>query len=95
MSEREEYRKKLKARLDEMDAEIDKLQAKARRADAEASLEAKQQMTELREKRDEARNKFEQLGKATGEASHDIKTGAEAAWNSLNAALDNARSRYR
>jgi hypothetical protein len=50
MSNRDAYVRKLKAKLDEWNAEIDKLQAKAELAEAEAKIEYEKQLADLRAK---------------------------------------------
>ena len=62
MDEKNVYRKKLEARLDQWRAEIDKLQSKAVEASADARLEYDKQIKELRSQQDEARQKLNECG---------------------------------
>src|SRR6056297_2046857 len=92
--EKDAYRQKLEARLDQWRAEIDKLQAKAAEAGADARVEYEKQVDELREKQDEAREKLKELDNASDDAWQDIKEGVEKAWESLGDAVKSARERF-
>jgi uncharacterized coiled-coil DUF342 family protein len=95
MSEkRDAYVQKLKAKMDEWNAEIDKLAAKADQADGEAKIEYHKQVEDLRAKRKGVEDKLAALHQAGEGAWEDLKTGIESAWDSLGNALKSAASRF-
>ncbi|SDC02474.1 coiled coil domain-containing protein [Ruegeria marina] len=94
MDEKNAYRQKLEARLDQWRADIDKLQAKANEASADARLEYEKQIEKLRGLQQEAREKLEKLDQAGGEAWKDLKSGIEKAWDDLGAAVKSASERF-
>jgi hypothetical protein len=95
MSEREQYIEKVKAQLDQWNAEIDKLQAKADEAEADAKIEYEKQINELRAQRDEAEAKAKELQETSNDAWADMKAGFDRAWDSLSNAFANAMSRFK
>jgi len=94
MSDREEYVKKFKTKLDEFDADIDKLEAKARDAQADAQAQYHKQIESMREMRDEAMTRYSEMQSATADAWEAMAKGSEKAWNDWLAALDEARSKF-
>ena len=94
MDEKNAYRQKLEARLDQWRAEIDKLEARTVEASADARLKYKGEIKELRAKQDEAREKLDELGDAQGQAWNDLKSGLEVAWDELGKAVRNATGRF-
>ncbi|MBJ3762531.1 coiled coil domain-containing protein [Maribius pontilimi] len=94
MDEKNAYRRKLEARLDQWRAEIDKLQNKAAEASADARQEYDEQVRNLREQQQDARAKLMELDDASGEAWKDLKKGVERAWDDLGAAVKKARKRF-
>ncbi|WP_305907331.1 hypothetical protein Q9L42_016450 [Methylomarinum sp. Ch1-1] len=95
MSNRSDYVKKMKAKLDEWNADIDRLEARAEAAQADLQIEYQQQIEALKEERDEAAAKLKTLEAASDEAWEDIKSGVEMAWTSLHSAVDSAISRFK
>ncbi|MFO8048848.1 MAG: coiled coil domain-containing protein [Desulfosudaceae bacterium] len=95
MTAKEAYEKKLKAQLEQWDAEIDKLQAKAKQADADAQLEYHKRIEELQALRDKANQKLTELKNASENAWEDLKVGAELARDSLASAIKSATSRFK
>jgi uncharacterized coiled-coil DUF342 family protein len=95
MSNREAYEQKLKAKLDEWQAEIDKLRAKARGAEADARIEREKEAERLEAKRDEMRQKLKEMREAGDEAWDDLRDGAERAWKSFSDAFEKARDRFK
>lgn len=89
------YVQKLKAKMDEWNAEIDKLEAKVDQADAEAKIEYEKQLEDLRAKRKDAEDKMAELQQAGEGAWEDLKAGIESAWDSLGSALKSASSRFK
>lgn len=94
MEDKNAYRQKLEARLDQWRAEIDKLEAKAAEARADARIEYEKQIEKLRGKQEDARRKLEELDKASGEAWKDLKSGLETAWDDLGRAVKSAVDRF-
>lgn len=95
MIAKEEFVRKMHAKLDEWNAEIDALKAKADQAEAEARSEYHKQLEALRSKRDEARGKLNELESAGESAWQDLKAGVELAWESVSEAVRSATSRFK
>ena len=95
MSTRDAYVAKMKAALDEWNAELSKLEARAASAEADAKLRYEKQIEALREQREEARAKLRELESASDAAWRDMQRGAEAAWSSMNQAWRDAMKRFR
>ncbi|MFW6345484.1 MAG: coiled coil domain-containing protein [Halomonas sp.] len=94
MSNRDAYEQKLRAKLDEWQAEIDKLRAQARGAEADARLEQEREAERLEAKREEVREKLDELREAGDDAWDDVRQGAERAWEAMSGAFEKARSRF-
>jgi predicted nucleic acid-binding Zn-ribbon protein len=95
MSSREEYVRKMQAKLEEWNSEIDTLAAKAGEVTADAKNAYNKQIDLLKVKQADARQKIEELQQAGGSAWEDLKSGIERAWTDLGEAIDLARSRFR
>jgi len=93
-AKRDAYVEKLKAQLDEWNADIDKLAAKAAQAEAEAKIEYQNQLDELRAKRDDVRNKLSALQQAGEGAWEDLKEGLENSWEILKMSFKRAKSEF-
>lgn len=94
MSEKASYRQKIRAKLDEWNAEIDKFEAKADQAQADAQLEYYEQLKKLRALQEEAGNKLEALDEAGEDAWEDVKDGVDIAADALDHAVQSVRSRF-
>ncbi|SIO47504.1 hypothetical protein SAMN05444722_2420 [Rhodovulum sp. ES.010] len=94
MDEKDAYRQKIQARLDQWRAEIDKLQAKAVEAGADARVEYDKQIEKLRARQAEAQDRLDELDSSRGEAWKDLKSGIEKAWNELESAVKSAANRF-
>jgi uncharacterized coiled-coil DUF342 family protein len=75
------YVQKLKAKIDEWNAEIDKLSAQANQSQADLKLRYLEQVEELKEKRNEAGAKLEALQEAGESAWDEIKDGLEESFH--------------
>ena len=95
MSTKEDFVRKMHAKLDQWNAEIDALSAKANAAEAEARAEYHKQLEALRSKRDHARSKLSELESAGEGAWQDLKAGVELAWESDREAVRSATARFR
>jgi len=95
MSEtRDAYVMKMKAKLDEWNAEIAKLEAKAKQKEADARKDFDEQVENLKAKRNKANEQLEQMSSAGESAWNDLKAGVEKAAGALGDALNDARSRF-
>ena len=95
MSSREEYIRKMQAKLEEWNAEIDTLSAKAGEVTADVKNEYNEQIKSLKAKQATARQKIDELQQAGESAWGDLKSGIELAWTAMGDAIDSARSRFR
>lgn len=91
---REEYVERLKAKLDEWNAELAKLEAESDKARQQLSEQFKAQLEEARKRRDETQQYLTQLQKANEAAWQDMADGAEQAWQAFSEAFKRARSRF-
>lgn len=95
MRDREEYVRKMHAKLNELNAEIDLLAAKAGEVAAGVQQEFREQIGLLKVKQAAVRHKLGELNDSRGNAWHDMKSGIDLAWNAIREALDSARSRFK
>ena len=95
MSDRDAYIKKMKAKLDEWNADIAKLEAKADGAVADMKIDYNEKIDALKEQREEAKVKLGELQNASEEAWKDLKAGMENSWNSLGEAVKSALSKFK
>lgn len=91
---RDAYVQKLKARLDEWNAEIDRLAAKADQAEAESRIEYENRMEDLRAKRKDVEDKMTELQQAGESAWKDLKQGLENSWEILKRSFARAKSEF-
>jgi multidrug resistance efflux pump len=95
MSAKDEFIRKMHAKLDQWNAEIDTLSAKADQAEASARAEYHKQLEVLRSKRDQARSKLGEVESASEGAWQDLKAGVELAWESVSEAVRSATARFK
>jgi uncharacterized coiled-coil DUF342 family protein len=95
MSNRDEHISKMKAKLDEWNAEIDTLTAKASGVAADVKNEYGEQIESLKAKQVAARKKIEELQHAGEGAWEDVKSGIDLALTAMGEAIDSARSRFK
>jgi chromosome segregation ATPase len=93
MSDRSAYVDKLRARLDQWDAEIDKLTAKAAEATADARIRLDHAIEDLKAHRKAAAQKAKEAHAASDDAWEDLKDGFEAAMHKLSDAFKSAKDR--
>jgi len=91
---RDIFVKKMKAKLDEWNAEIDKLEAQSRQKGADVQADYRERIAELKSQRQEARQKLDKLQDAGESAWEDLKSGVELAAGALGDALKSARTRF-
>lgn len=94
MDDKDAFRQKLQAQLDQWKAEIDKLEAKASAASADARLKYQEELKELRARQEDAREKMEEFRKSSGEAWKDLADGMKSAWDDFGSAVRRAADRF-
>ena len=95
MSNRDEYVRKMQAKLDEWNDEIDILTAKAGGVTADVKKEYNEQIESLKVKQAAARQKIVELQQAGESVWKDVKSGVDLAWTAMGEAIDSARSRFK
>lgn len=95
MTEKERYKQKVQAQLDEWKADIAKLKAKASGAKADAQIAMNKQVEALERKLQDAQAKLSELAEASEDAWDSVKKGGESAWDSLKSAVSDATSRFK
>jgi predicted nuclease with TOPRIM domain len=95
MINRDEYVKKLQAKLGEWSTEIDALVAKAGEVKADAKHEYTEQIEALKAKQAAVKEKLDELQQSGGSAWDDLKSGIELAWTAMGEAIDSAKSRFK
>jgi uncharacterized coiled-coil DUF342 family protein len=95
MSNRDEYVSRMKAKLEEWNADIDQLSVKASEVSADLKSEYAEQIEVLKAKQAAALQKIEELQQAGGSAWEDLKTGLDLAWTAVGEAIDSAKSRFK
>lgn len=94
MTNREAYKQKVRAQLDEWKADADKLRAKMKQKQADNKIDTQKYLDELKVKQQQARAKLEQLEEAGEDAWEDIKSGLEKATSELKQSYAKARSKF-
>ncbi|MGY6275468.1 sll1863 family stress response protein [Methylomonas sp. MgM2] len=94
MTNRDQYVAKMKAKLDEWNADIDRLEAKTKNTAADARIGLQKEIQAIKAQRGELVSKLEEVENASEEAWEDIKTGAESAWRSFSNAVKSAADRF-
>lgn len=95
MSRRDEYVRKMQAKLEEWNMEIDRLISKAGEATADFKNEHREQIESLKTKQAAVKQKIEELQRSGESAWEDLKLGIEQAWAALGEAIDVAKSRFK
>jgi chromosome segregation ATPase len=95
MSSRDAYVEKMKARIDEWNADMAQLEAKARGAQADARLKYDEQIQALKKHRQEAQERLREVQSASEESWERLREGMEAAWNDMSKAFRDAADRFR
>lgn len=94
METKQAYEAKVKAQLDQFNAQIEQMKAKAAEANADAAIEYNKAIDDLTAKRNSAQAKLDEIGKASEDAWQDLKVGFESAWNDLNVAFKSAMDKF-
>ena len=91
---KEDLEMRLKSRLADMDAQIVKLHEKGLALKDEAKSRWNEKMADLKAKQEAASKQVEELGKSTGEAWERMEKGAQAAWDDLQNAFQEASKEF-
>ena len=94
MSEKDAYVAKLKAQLDEWNADVKKWEAKARDAQADLRVEYEKQLEVFRRQRDQAMEQLQKVQSAADEAWLELVRGADEAWTKAREAFARASSHF-
>jgi len=94
MSKQDEYVAKLKAQLDQWNAEVARWEAQTQKVQAGARAEYERQLKEFRRQRDQAMERMRQVQTATSDAWVDLTRGADQAWSNLRETFEKARSHF-
>jgi len=94
MDNRDAFIAKLKAQLDEWNADLDRWEARTRQSQANSQIAYNEQLTTLRQHRDDAQQRLTQAQQATGSAWDEMKLGLEEAWARVALAFTQARERF-
>ncbi|MGA3084487.1 MAG: coiled coil domain-containing protein [Thermodesulfobacteriota bacterium] len=86
---------KMEAQLKNWGIDLEQFKAKAGKTKAETKVKLDQEVAALRIKWNELRKKLEELKKAGGAASGELKRGVENAWSELKKAFDNATAKFK
>ena len=95
MNKRDLYLEKLKAQLDEWNAEVAKWEAKTRSAQAGMRIEYEKQLEAFRQQRDKGLEQMRKVQAETGDAWIDLVHGADEAWAKMREAFAKAQSHFR
>ena len=91
---KEDFEMRLKASLAEMEKEIDRLHEKGHALKDEAKARWAEKMADLEAKQQVARDKLDEVRKSTGEAWGHMEKGAQAAWDDVRKALQDAAKEF-
>ena len=94
MMNRDEYVQKLKAQLDQWNAEVTKWEARAKAAQDSVKAGYEQQLTVYRSRRDEGVAQLQRLQAASGQAWSEMTKGVDGAWQAMREAFERARSQF-
>ncbi len=95
MNDKELYQQKMRARLDEWNAEVDKLKAKSSGASADVQLDVNRQIKLLERNIDEGKAKLAEITAAGEDAWESIKEGVESAWDALKSGVTDAAAKLK
>lgn len=95
MSDRDVYVEKMKAKIDEWNADLAKLEARSREASADTRLKYDNQIQELKVQRERAEEQLKEFQRASEESWKQMRDGMESAWDEVNRAFREAADRFR
>lgn len=91
---RNAFVQKLKAQLDEWNADINELETKADQAEVRAKIEYHKRIADLRARFKEVEDKIGELQQADEGAMENLKQGIETSWEILKASFTKAKSEF-
>lgn len=91
---KEDFEMRLKASLAEMKEEIDRLHEKGHALKDDAKARWTEKMADLEAKQQVARDKLDEVRKSTGEAWVHMEKGAQAAWDDVRKAFQEAAEEF-
>jgi len=92
IQQKDAFRRKVQAELDEMQGRITRLRGQAKHASAEAEGDIRKAIVELEKKKDLAREKVENIHSATASSWEQVKSKMAAAMDDLRDSFTRARS---
>ena len=95
MTSRDDYVERMKAQLDQWNAQMAGWESAARQARSDARGELEKQIGIMRSRLDDMVFRMEQLKGASTEAWQEIARGADEARKSMHDAVEKARSRFK
>jgi len=95
MSKKELYVQKMRAQLDEWEAEVDRFKAKASIASASVQLELNEEINVLKGRLEQAKTKLAEIADASEDAWESIKESVDSRWDSLKAAVSEAKAKFK
>ena len=95
MNEKELYRQKYQAQLDEWKADVAKLKARAAGAKADAQIEMNKHLKELDHRMHEAGAKLAELAAAGEEAWDTARKNVETTWDAVRAGVTAAAAKFK
>ena len=93
--QREEYQKKIDAKLNEYGQELKEWKAKVAKKEEKVKAEMDQQIKEMNQKAEEASKKLKELKTKTGKAWEDLKAGMDSLMEDLAKSFDQIQSRFK
>ncbi len=94
MANRDDYVEKLKARLDEWNAELTRWEARAKVVQTDVRIDYERRIETLRKQRDSAIDQMKRVQSAAGDAWLELARGADDAWEKMREAFEKARSHF-
>lgn len=93
--DRDVYMKKLKAQLDEWNAQVSKLEARMWEAGEQSKERYQKYLTDLKEQQKQAEAELEKLRESSEAAWQEVAEGTERAWREYRESLERAWDRFR
>jgi hypothetical protein len=94
MINRDEYVQKLKAQIDDWNAEAARWQDKAQKAQAGTKAEYERQLENFRKKSQDATSELDRLQRASADAWTEMMRGVEASVKSMQEAFERAQRNF-
>jgi len=95
MNEKELYRQKYQAQLDEWQADLAKLKARAAGAKADAQIEMNKHLKELDHRMHDASAKLADLAAASEAGLDAVRKNVDTTWDALKAGVSAARAKFK